>query len=477
MNLENGVVRLQEVTIKNLKNVEMGKISLQSYNSLKKRLKGLEENSSTDILGIYGQNGSGKTTLVDAISILELLLLGKKIPNDIKHLINNDSINAELNFKFLLEDINEDILIDYSVVFIKIERVLETGEKETIVNIKKENLEYSTISKYNKKSRPKKIISYDITDNAIKPLNVYNQIIEKDKNNLINLGVAKALSIEERTSFIFNKRSLDIFKKSFLENINYKVLDSLTNFARLNLFVIKSEQLGAINMNRLLPFSFRLENDSRIISGGYVALFEKSFLNEEFYNILKKIIKQTNIVINAVIPGLEINIEEYGKQLDENGELKVEVELISIRENKKIPLKYESDGIKKIISILSALIAMYNNSSICLVVDELDAGIFEYLLGELLDILEERAKGQFIFTSHNLRALEKLNKESIIFTTVNPKNRYIKLSNVKSNNNLRDFYYRMIALGGQKEELYNETDAFEMNYAFRKAGEILNENK
>ena len=47
----------------------------------------------------------------------------------------------------------------------------------------------------------------------------------------------------------------------------------------------------------------------------------------------------------------------------------------------------------------------------------------EYLLGELIEIIYESAKEQFIFTSHNLRVLEKLPYKSIILTTINPKNR------------------------------------------------------
>lgn len=35
-----------------------------------------------------------------------------------------------------------------------------------------------------------------------------------------------------------------------------------------------------------------------------------------------------------------------------------------------------------------------------------NGGIFEYLLGELLNIISEKGKGQLIFTSHNLRPLE-----------------------------------------------------------------------
>ena len=151
---------------------------------------------------------------------------------------------------------------------------------------------------------------------------------------------------------------------------------------------------------------------------------------------------------------------------------------MSVRGDKKpIPIRMESDGIIKIISILNALIQAFSNSSICLVIDELDAGIFEYLLGELLDIFSKSAKGQLIFTSHNLRALEMLDKESIMFSTVNPDNRYIHMKNVKDSNNLRSMYIRSITLGGQEELIYEETDSLKISRAFRKAGKLLNEER
>ncbi|HAT4320534.1 TPA: ATP-binding protein [Clostridium perfringens] len=476
MNIKNIIVRLQEIEIENLKNVEYGKITLQSYNNLNKQLKGGEIKKTTDIIGVYGQNGSGKTTLIDSISILEKLLLGRKIPKDFRYLINNNNDMAKLNFKFIIEYLDEKVLIDYKVVLGKMFLTkTETNIEEERVVVKEELLRYSNI-KDNKREMFKKIIDYKIeaSDTIFSPKSTYEKVLECDKNNIINLGVAKAMSIRENTSFIFNNESLVIFNKAFDRKI-VNIINSLVYFAKINLFVIKNEQSGIINMNSLLPFSFRVENAGKIISGDYIALFKKSYLNEEQYYILKKIIEQINIVIETIIPEMKIGIEEYGKQLDEEGNLTTEIELTSIRNSKGIPLKYESDGIKKIISILSAIIAMYNNKTICVFIDELDAGIFEYLLGEILGVLKERAKGQLIFTSHNLRALEKLKKESIIFTTTNPKNRYVKLTNVKHNNNLRDFYYRTIALGGQKESLYDETSTFEMKYAFRKAGKILNE--
>lgn len=46
-------------------------------------------------------------------------------------------------------------------------------------------------------------------------------------------------------------------------------------------------------------------------------------------------------------------------------------------------------------------------------------------------------------------------------------------TNVKGNNNLRDFYYRDIVLGEQNEEVYNPTNNFEIALAFREAGEAF----
>lgn len=168
---------------------------------------------------------------------------------------------------------------------------------------------------------------------------------------------------------------------------------------------------------------------------------------------------------------LTIGLKESGTQVLKNGKDGVRIQLMSHKNNKEIPLKYESEGIKKIISILQLLIVIYNQSSITVAIDELDAGVFEYLLGEILRIISEKGKGQLIFTSHNLRPLETLDRGFIAFTTTNPSKRYMRMTNLKDNN-LRDFYFRDIVLGEQSEEVYEPTNNAEIALAFREAGEI-----
>ena len=127
-------------------------------------------------------------------------------------------------------------------------------------------------------------------------------------------------------------------------------------------------------------------------------------------------------VLSAVVPGVSLKIADLGKQIAKDGKTTMCIfEVMSCRENNTIPLRFESDGIRRLVSILSLLIAAYNQPFFTIAVDEIDAGIFEYLLGEILKVLSNSAKGQIIFTSHNLRPLEVLPPKYLCFTTTNPK--------------------------------------------------------
>ena len=130
----------------------------------------------------------------------------------------------------------------------------------------------------------------------------------------------------------------------------------------------------------------------------------------------------------------------------------------------KIPVKYESDGIKRIVSILQPLIEVFNNGSIVVAIDDLDCGMHEYLFGELVKMMCEQAKGQLIFTAHNLRLLEIINKKFLAFTTTDPDNRYVRYKNIAAHNNLRDVYIRDIALS-------DTIKSAEISYGFRIASE------
>ena len=67
-----------------------------------------------------------------------------------------------------------------------------------------------------------------------------------------------------------------------------------------------------------------------------------------------------NIVLEKIVPGLTIAVKDLGNQLMANGAVGKRIELVSNKNSKEIPLKYESEGIKKIVSILQLLVVVFN---------------------------------------------------------------------------------------------------------------------
>lgn len=133
--------------------------------------------------------------------------------------------------------------------------------------------------------------------------------------------------------------------------------------------------------------------------------------------------------------------------------------------DKALPLERESTGIIKLVSLLSALIYFVQDKNAIVLVDELDIHIFEYLLANFLEKLAIYAKGQLIFTGHNLFLLEKLDKDSIIISTKqNEKIIYTYLKNVSKTTNLRQKYIRSQGLWIEDniEPLFLNNSALEM---------------
>ena len=420
-----------------------------------------------EILGIYGQNGSGKTAIVDALYFLQKVMVGTDLDQSLEDYMDMDSDTAEIFADF-------NIFIDGIVFEIGYRLSLSREEKEVVIS--RETL---SAAKNENGIRTNKTVFMDYQRdqaNAIfKPQKRLDEILEENKEIKTDLIVARKMAEKSNCSYIFGESSREIFCREYQNGFQQfsVIISSLFEFALKDLFVIRNTHSGVISANFVLPMAFRIENDNIGAKGDFtVSLTEPILVDEERKKLLETIVEQINIVLYTIIPGLQVTIKNYGKQSLNDGEEGWKLELMSKREGmKEIPIRMESGGIIKIISILNALIQAFGNPSICLVIDELDSGIFEYILGELLDIFKKSAKGQLIFTSHNLRALEMIDKESIMFSTTNPNNRYIHMKNVRESNNLRNMYIRSITLGGQSEEIYEETDSLKIARAFRKAGQ------
>lgn len=457
------IVRLSSLKISNIKNVRNGQIVMP--NTCRKQLS----YKNAEVLGVYGQNGSGKTAVVDTLYYLQKIMIGSMLEEEIAEYIDANENQAEIAADFNIFAETAAYEVNYKVILQK---------KDKGAEIIRETLSCA-INKDNTRSNKTVFIDYQRSerDNVFAPKKRLDEVIEANAENKTDLIVARKMAEKSNCSYVFGESSREIFCRNYENNFKHysEVIKALFKFALKDLFVIRNTHSGVISANFLLPMAFKIEQNKIGMKGDFaVPLTEPVVLNQERKQLLDTIVEQVNMVLHTIIPGMTIGVHNYGMQLLDSGENGYRVEMVSIRENvPPIPIRMESEGIIKIISILNAWIQAFGNPSICLVIDELDAGIFEYMLGELLDIFSKSAKGQLIFTSHNLRALEMLDKESIMFSTANPDRRYIRMKNVKASNNLRDMYLRGITLGGQDEVIYEETDSLRIARAFRKAGRTV----
>lgn len=461
-------IRIQNISLYNFKNVEFGTINFPSSKD--------NNFSFADLVGVYGQNGSGKTALIDALSVLKIVLSGGTLPSEYINFIKTNSSFAKLKFTFsiMLNKLNYKVEYSFDIKKVELQNNSNfdvSAQKSSQLVIENEILKLSGMVD-GKNTNLQTIIDTNTEDLPFFPKTKYEKFIGNDKSLTNKLLVNRQLAYERSQSFIFMKETLKVFDDNCSVQVYKHILKDLMTYGNFYLYVIDTKSAGLINLNAALPFFFRLNNDKTFSTGSVAVKLEgSSTIPVKVYKIIKDTIVNMNSVLEQIIPGLNIELKKLGTTLLQDSSEAYSVELISNKNGVSIPLRYESEGIKKIISILQLLIVMYNNSSMTVAIDELDAGVFEYLLGEIIKIISQSGKGQLIFTSHNLRPLEIIDKKFVFFTTTNSQNRYIQLENVQSNNNLRNFYYRDILLGVQKEELYERTNNYEIALSFLEAGE------
>lgn len=386
-----------------------------------KNIKRAELDFKNSMLGLYGQNGSGKTALIDVLDLVKTIICGQSVSSDYSNMIHVDAEYSRIVVQFTMDEMERHSEIEYSF---KLNR--------TSI--------YDEILSYGYVDGEARVVKSKLIDTSnsptFSPVSKYKSLIGSSKENELNVMVIKKLAYKEYRSFIFSSEFLEVVRnrsneckdEEFLRHVY--ILESLVDFANYELFVVKSK--GCIE-------------DSMVLS--------KSALD-----VYKRKIESMNRVLPYLVPNLTMGVQVLGKELMRNSSVGYRVELVL----NNIPFKYESDGVKRIVSILQPLIEVFNNTSVVVAIDDLDCGIHEYLFGEIVKLMSEQAKGQLIFTAHNLRPLEIINKKFLAFTTTDSDNRYVRYKNIAAHNNLRDVYIRDVALS-------DSIKSAEISYGLRKA--------
>lgn len=472
-------IRISNIVLNHFKSVKHGEIDLNCGR------KFIPYGTQSDILGLYGQNGSGKTSVIEAISILKHLLSGEKIPDIYVDCIDKSTGCSELEFTFDVqypEDGDCETKGDVRKVVYSFKLKVTKKEKNTnLTDIEKaasaafgvfspkfdtQLCVFDELLKVGGEICGKKCILqpfFDTRESQLAPSTKIKELLgdlnEKTKDDI---RFNRRWAEEKVQSFIFMKEMIELYYNNNKYSPYFQMILELQLFAKEYLTVFDSKTTGLINLNFVLPI---MSSDGMIP----INLSQSTVIPERVLKTVQNIIESISRVLTQIVPGLEIKLKKGNETLDEEGNKSFYTEAIAIRNGVELPLRCESDGVRKLIATLNCIICAYNFKSYTVAYDEFDSGVFEYLLGEILQILQSSGKGQFIFTSHNMRPLEVLNKDFVYFTTTDENNRYIRLKRIGGTNNLRRVYYREIAMHENYDNLYSDTKRAKIISALRKS--------
>jgi hypothetical protein len=466
------MIRLTRIELDGVKNIRHGAIDLYRPG---RNDDGRADDEVSSVTGIYGQNGSGKTSVIEAIQMLRLLMVGEELKGERAGILVNRAGGAGSHASLHAEIQVDDTLAVYTVVL----EACDTG-----LHVVRETLAVRPDG-----DRRRILVDYRMARDGetglltptVSPMGAWNSLTALQHADDL-LRQEAALAYSQNRSLLFSKEfstqftrisgllhaqdTLPAARRTALDRTLDPLLDvigRLARFADNGIRVVTTRQ-GASVCFGYTPF----------IHGGRFDILDigrPCFVPAAIRREIERMVEQANLVLPVVIPGLKLECE-MKEDVDEAGEAGARVFLYSSRDGVRIPFWAESEGIRRIVGILSLLVRMFNETDTCIAIDEIDSGIFEVLLGDILRVLAQRGRGQLVFTAHNLRVLEVLDHKSIVFSTADPDNRFVQVANVRAGNNLRDMYIRSVSLDAENTRLAQKVKTAHVAVALSRAGRV-----
>ena len=457
-------VRIEGITLQNFKNIGNGSVYFNEFKKLER--KDYCEEDFSNVLGIYGQNASGKTSVIEALSIIRHIICSGGCNVFLRQYIKKNTNAFLISLSFLLTKQNKKIMATYTLC---------VKSEASSIFIENESLSSFELDKKQDQLGNKKTL-FGYTKGIGLKDSFLSSIESKDDRTILNYLAYQKTNIPltnmnfKMYSALFNNETIEIIKKDKnLTNLT-EIVIPIIDFCRNKFLIVKTNLFDGLNEKGigLNGFDFD-ENDDRIHKN-FSIFFGKQRLEKTKYNDFLKMLNESSKILQTLVPGLLIQSHIYNKILSAKGEEIIEFEVMSIRNKCEIPLLLESRGVKQMLTYVGDLIGVFNHEGTFIAIDELDSGVFEYLLGEIIYAFDNFANGQLLFTSHNFRILEKIKPCEIFFTTTDEMNRFVQPKYVKNNNNLRDVYYRLIVQGDEKETYYNKASSIDIVKTFSSLG-------
>ncbi len=441
-------------------------VKAKNFKSLKDIAFNLNKTKAktNQFIAIYGENGSGKTNIVELFKVLQQLVMartidvamnkipkeywkiqeeiGEQLPPELNQIwqlslnlkeyrMINEKEPTEIEYGFKINDIDGFYYIKFDDEIIEEKIYYIAGkQKSYLFQIKKES--DKIVEKINKKI----FINEKYNEELIENINKY-------------WGKYSFLSLLE---FEIQEKNKEYVENNISENI-FKVIEQILS---MTVHVDK----GTL---RIIPDNLIKQRKLNNIQNGVV---NKEKLSE---------IKKYENILNIFFTQAYADIKEVKYKINEK-EGKIFYELYFNKmiggEVKSIPSKLESDGTKRILEQFDTLIGSLLGETV--IIDEIDNGIHDVLMKNIIMSIKDEITGQLIITTHNTLLLEILPKECIyILSTDYNGNKTINSIRdyevkIQRNNNARDLYFKGV-FGGIPTTNY--IDFEEIKYALEDSKE------
>ena len=441
---------IKSIEIKNFKTIKDSKIEFKR-----------------NLSAIYGPNGTGKTAIIEVLDIMKSYFINPfmKCETLEKKILKGISIgekNLIIDIIFSIDEFDYKILVEFNKY------------TDDSLYVSREELSFKET---NSKRKFKNIVKIVNNENLLSP-EIY--IENSTKNNFDILEKSILSHIEGGAKrFINDFANLSIYLSLIMKYSNIKDIEKfsvpeklslvMTHFSKiekifLDMVIITLEEQALYNLNLLIPMNIHTNKVHGTLAVNYRDSIGNIYTEKEA-EILEETVKEINSIFSTIIPNSKLSTERKITSL-EGEELKVGVNIYVEREGRKLLLDQESTGVIKLVSLLSIILYYIKDKNAIVAIDEFDIHIFEYLLALFLEKVSLYAKGQLIFTAHNLLPMEKLDKESIIISTKDEKKgvSYVYLKGASVTTNLRQKYLRSQTMWTEEniEPLLLNSSALEM---------------
>lgn len=373
----------------------------------------------TPVKAIYGPNGAGKTGLISAMYIYDSLTNNKNgLNNDFLNTFVVNTINKDINklsiiVTFALVSDNDNkkpLILRHEILLSKKENNDVKIDKECILKLNKQTIRDDHFKEC--------VLALDKQITRLNGLDV-------DKNNPLYL---KSLNLLDHVSIVSldYSQELNNDEKSLDDNLYWIILTKY--FARRISVYIESCDLHSsyINTSLLQSNVSRRQNFIKYVNGIAKDLESSDYYNYydtddivpvEQYESYCKNVTELSDFIKIFKPSLkEIEVDNRL-----NGDVYICKKNCVYQNNVKVNIEFESTGIKKLIKLFSLLKRCTNGAIVF--IDELDANLHDVYFTKLIEFILYNAKGQLIFTTHNVDPIDILKdrKYTIEFVSANSK--------------------------------------------------------